>query len=220
MADIKSIYDRTDRPYIHPVLKARKHIYFDTLCLKSIGPHDEVLFNNCMTFPDGRYKEPGVDTNMQLCGSLGIPLIFDLIMWSIVFEEFGSGEDIRQVLSKMSLRFVSGGHTTVHSSVGSEFYPGLTLTDGFGREWIAPGKPPLRSLRGKYRKLAKLVQGQIRKASKVGTWTHWYQALDIGRKARRIDSTDWVGVDVKVSALNLSKPVQLKIGWHGILYAP
>lgn len=207
-------------PEIHPILKPRKHVYFDTLRLKSIGPHEERLFNDFMKFPDGQYKERNIDTNMYLSGMIGTPLIFDLVMWSIVFEEFGSGEDIRQVLSKMSLGLILGYQTVSHSSVGSEFYPGVMLSDGHGREWVAAGKPHLRSLKGKYRKTAKLIQDQIRQASKIGTWTHWYQPLDIKRKARRIDSTEWIGTDVRVAPLNLSKPVQLKIGWHGILYAP
>ena len=205
---------------LSPVLKPRKHVYFDTVRLLPRGPHEEMLFNNWMKFPDGQEKERDVDTNMVLSGMIGTPLVFDLVMWSIVFEEFGRADDIRQILSKTSLSLILGSHTRVHSSVGSEFFPGLMLTDGFGREWITAGKPPLRSLKGHYKKTAKLIQGQIKKAAKEGTWTHWYQPIDVKKKARRIESTEWIGVEVRVAPLNLSKPAQFKVGWHGILYSP
>jgi hypothetical protein len=205
---------------ISPICKPRKHVYFDSVHLKPSGQHEEMIFQRNHTFPDGDERRDRIDHNMNLSSQIGHPLTFDLIMWSIVFEDFGNGDDIRQILANMNLGLVLGSQGPLLYSIGSEFYPGLLLTDGFGSEWITARKEPLRAARRNYRRTVKFIRGQVGKASRLGTWTHWYQMLDVNRKARRVSSVDVMEVLVKVGLLNLSAPARLKIGLHGVLYTP
>jgi hypothetical protein len=212
--------DATRVPIWTPVLKGKKHVFFDTVKLKKDGPQQTVLFNDFRRFPDSEDKKFGTDCNFALSCQLGYPLTFDLVMWSIVFEEFGSGEDIRQILSKLNVGLIAASQRPIHNSVGSQFYPGVLLTDGHGRDWVTTQKGPMRNAPRNYRRTVKNLRGQIGQAARIGTWTHWYQPLDINRKARRVESTDIFCVEMAVAPVTMSAPAQFKVGLHGILYAP
>lgn len=205
-------------PYI-PVLRPRRHIYFDTVRLQ--GTHQEALFSNIMSFPNGEYKQRDIDTNMNLCGQLGTPLLFDLWAWSIAFEKFGTGSDIREVLASTSFKLVFGYRDhTIHSAVGTEFYPAIMLTDGLSGGTVGLEKVTRKRRADNWKKAAGQIRGSLRSMAKRGQITHWYQELAVDRKAIRIDSTEGFKVDIVSSAKKLSCPVQFKVGLHGILYTP
>jgi len=213
----KPEYKVATPPYI-PVLRPRQHIYFDTVRLH--GKHEEGLFSNFMKFPNGDYKERDVDTNMNLYGQLGTPLIFDLWAWSIAFEKYGTGRDIREVLSSTSFKLVGWHERVIHSTVGTEFYPTIMLTDGLSGGMINEKVKPLRQRAKNWSKVVKQIRGSLRSMAKKGEVTHWYQQLRVDGKAIRIDSVDNFQVNIASSAKNLSAPVQFKVGLHGILYTP
>jgi hypothetical protein len=157
---------------------------------------------------------------MNLCGQLGTPLTFDMVMWSIVFEDFHDGNDIRNVLANLSLKFIGGWsyNDVIFESVGSMFYPAILLTDGFSSDWITPKHEPLRKAIKNYDKAVRRIKSAVGLMSRKKVWTHWYQMVDVDRKARRIGSTDAMGVDVNVGLVSLSSSIQFKIGLHGLLY--
>lgn len=173
---------------LSPYLKPRKHTYFDTVQLKAFGEHKEMLFSRYMHFPNGDDKRMGVDTNMNLCSQLGTPLIFDLVMWSVAFEEFGDGDDIRTVLSNTKFTFNLGFDRYAHSCVGSMFYPGIKITDGLSSDWITPKKQPLQKTISNYKKATKQIRGALSLMARKKVWTHWYGMMDVAGKARRIES--------------------------------
>lgn len=200
--------------------KPTKHVIFDTVRLKASGDHEERLFNNPFKFPNGDEKLRDIHTNMNLCGQLGTPLNFDMVMWSIVFEDFYDGDDIRKVLANLSLKFIGGWSYSdvLFKSVGSMFYPALLLTDGFSSDWITPKHEPLRKAIKKYDKAVRQIKAAVGLMARKQVWTHWYQMVDVDRKARRIESTDAMGVDVKVGLVSMSSSVEFKIGLHGLMY--
>lgn len=211
----------TDRPRIgvaYEPPKHRKHVYFDTVRLKPSGDHQERIFNNFHSFPNGDQKQMDIDSNMYMCGSIGTPLTFDMVMWSIAFEDFADGDDVRMVLANLSLKFVLGQNEVIFGSVGSMFYPAIMLTDGFSSDWVTPKHDPLRKTIKNYNKATRQIKASVGLMSRKKLWTHWYQMVDVDRKARRIGSTDWFGVDVKVGLVSLSSRVQFKVGLHGLLY--
>lgn len=201
-----------------PVLAPRKHTYFDTLRLKPSGDHKETLFYDPMKFPSGDYKRRDIDCNMSCSGMIGTPLIFDLVAWSVVFEEFGNGDDIRTVLANTKFGLVRGYNRIDHSSVGSMFQPGIRITDGLASDWITPKNEPLRRTISSYKKATKQIRGALGAMARKSIWTHWYQMLDVDGKARRIESTDMIGVEVSADLMSLSQSIQLKVGLSGVLY--
>jgi len=200
--------------------KPQKHVIFDTVRLKASGDHEERLFNNFHKFPNGDEKLRDIHTNMDLYGQLGTPLTFDMVMWSIAFEDFHDGDDVRKVLANLSLKFIGGWsyNDVLFKSVGSMFYPAILLTDGFSSDWITPKHEPLRKAIKNYDKVVRRIKSAVGLMSRKKVWTHWYQMVDVDRKARRIESTDAMGVDLKVGLVSLSSSMQFKVGLHGLMY--
>ena len=217
-ADKLPEYKVATQPYIY-VLRPQRHIYFDTVRLQ--GEHQENLFSDIMKFPNGEYKQRDVDTNMNLCGQLGTPLLFDLWAWSVAFEKFGTGADIREVMASTSFKLVFGWRDNAyHSAVGTEFYPTIMLTDGLSGGTVGLDTKPFRKTVKNWKKVTNQIRVSLRSMAKRGQVTHWYQSLRVDQKAIRIDSVEAFKVVIASSAKKLSCPVQFKVGLHGILYTP
>jgi len=208
-----------------PVLKPRRQPIFDTLIVPDYGEVETGLFLDCRTFPDGTHKVYGRDTNMTQHGHLGTPLIYDILSWTLNFEEWGHPEDVRKVLAGLQLAFHLGfsGDPPRCVAPGSQFVPIIGITNGKQLLDLYTTQPIPGQLAGysdeRWKEIKAAVVERVDECVRTGLWRHYYMGL-ASPKAIRLESTDGFFVRATCRAGKLAGPVRLKVSFRGTMYAP
>lgn len=185
-----------------PVLRQLSHALYDTLIVPESGEMGDVaLYADCRWFPDHTPKTER-DCNLTADGLLGVPLMYDLRRFELVFEKWSHPDDVRRVLKGLVFQWIRGQCCPWLRVTLSGFEPYIAVADDV---------PEADSVR----------REMLRDLKREGVWSHYRtSALTTEGRPQRIESTEAFRVDVKCPRPigELHGPVRLKVLLQDTLY--